>query len=67
VELKLILEMDGAKHLSEAGKERDHVRDDFLARQGYRVVRISGYEILRDANQVVQLIEQQVEKRLLEP
>jgi very-short-patch-repair endonuclease len=52
VELKLILEMDGAEHFSEAGKERDRVRDEFLARQGYRVVRISGYEILREGNHV---------------
>ena len=35
VELKLILEIDGADHLSEAGKERDRAGDEFLARQGY--------------------------------
>jgi very-short-patch-repair endonuclease len=66
VELKLILEMDGAEHFSEAGKERDRVRDEFLARQGYRVVRISGYEILREGNHVLEMIGQQVEKRISE-
>ena len=66
VELKLILEIDGADHLSEAGKARDRAGDEFLARQGYRVVRILGYEILRDGNHVLEMIGQQVEKRLSE-
>ena len=66
VELKLILDVDGAEHLSEGGQERDRMCDAFLARQGYRVVRISGYEILRDGNRVLEMIGQQVEQRLSE-
>ena len=66
VELKLILEIDGVDHLSEVGKERDRAGDEFLARQGYRVVRISGYEILREGNHVLEMIGEQVEKRLSE-
>jgi very-short-patch-repair endonuclease len=46
VELKLILEIDGAEHHGEGGKERDCIRDEFLARQGYCVVCILGYEIV---------------------
>ena len=42
VELKLILEIDGADHFTSAGKEHDRVRDGFLKRRGYRVVRVSG-------------------------
>jgi very-short-patch-repair endonuclease len=67
VELKLILEIDGAEHLGEGGKELDRMRDTFLARQGYRVVRILGYEILRDGNNVLEMIGQQVEQRMSEP
>jgi very-short-patch-repair endonuclease len=52
VELKLILEIDGTDHFTAAGQERDRVRDDFLKRQGYRVVRISGFEVLRAGNPV---------------
>jgi very-short-patch-repair endonuclease len=46
VELKLILEVDGADHLTGDGRERDRDRDDFLEGQGYRVVRIAGYDVL---------------------
>ena len=62
----MILEIDGADHLNEAGKERDHVRDALLARQGFRVMRISGYEILREGNHVLEMIGQQIEQRLSE-
>ncbi len=48
IELKLILEVDGSDHLTEVGRQWDRVRDDFLDRQGYRVVRISGYEVPRE-------------------
>jgi very-short-patch-repair endonuclease len=66
VELKLILEIDGADHFISAGQERDRVRDDFLNRQGYRIVRISGYEVLRAGNEVIQSIREQVAKRMQE-
>jgi very-short-patch-repair endonuclease len=42
VELKLILEIDGAKHFTEEGRHQDRLRDDFLDRKDYRVVRIAG-------------------------
>src|SRR3712207_4030631 len=48
VELKLILEVDGASHVSDEGKVRDLTRDEALSEQGYRVVRISGYDIVRE-------------------
>jgi len=52
VELKLILEVDGADHFTEEGTERDRVRDEALARQGYLVVRISGFDVLREPERV---------------
>jgi very-short-patch-repair endonuclease len=66
VELKLILEIDGADHFTETGQDRDRVRDDFLNRQGYRVVRIAGYDVLREGNQVLKTITEQVKKRMQE-
>src|SRR5581483_2817816 len=45
VELKLIVEVDGADHFTEAGTQCDRVRDEALARQGYLVVRISGFDV----------------------
>jgi very-short-patch-repair endonuclease len=66
VELKLILEIDGTDHFAAAGQERDRVRDDFLKGQGYQVVRISGYEVLRAGNQVIEMIRERVAQRMEE-
>ena len=66
VELKLILEIDGADHFTETGKHRDHVRDNFLNTHAFRVVRIAGYEVLRDGRQVRAMIVEEVKKRLAE-
>jgi very-short-patch-repair endonuclease len=66
VELRLILEVDGADHVSEEGKQRDRTRDDFLDREGYRVVRISGYDVLREPGACLERIRQQIEERMRE-
>ncbi len=66
IELKLILEVDGSDHLTEVGRQRDQVRDDFLGRQGYRVVRISGYEVLREPVTCRTAIVEQVQHRIRE-
>src|SRR4051812_28965628 len=66
VELKLVLEVDGAEHLSEAGRERDRLRDEALAKQGYLVVRISGFDVLREPERVYQGIEERVRERMRE-
>ncbi len=66
VELKLILESDGSDHLTEAGQARDHLRDEFLQAQGYRVVRIAGFDILRAGREVLDRIEREVKERMQE-
>lgn len=64
IDLKLILEIDGADHFTATGQDRDRARDDFLNAQGYRVVRIGGYEVLRDAPRTLEKIVQEVKKRI---
>ena len=66
VELRLVLEIDGADHLTEDGRQRDRVRDDFLQRQGFRVVRIPGYEVLREPASCRARIVEQVQQRMRE-
>ena len=66
VELKLVLEIDGADHATEAGKQRDRVRDEALGKQGYRVVRIPGFDVLREPERVRQCIEERVRERMRE-
>jgi len=64
--LKFILEVDGADHFSQAGQDRDRLRDNFLNGQGYRVVRIRGYEVLCDGNWVREMIVEEVKRRMRE-
>jgi very-short-patch-repair endonuclease len=64
VELKLILEVDGADHFTEDGRQRDRVRNDFLESQGYRVVRIAGYDVLREPSLCRKKIQEEVKKKM---
>jgi very-short-patch-repair endonuclease len=66
VELKLILELDGAGHVTEPGREHDRIRDDVLTSQGYRVMRIAGYDVLREPEMVLERIESFVRQRMEE-
>jgi hypothetical protein len=66
IELKLIIEIDGAGHLTDAGRQRDRVRDDFLEGLGYRVVRIAGYDVTRDPSACLEKIDEEVRKRIQE-
>jgi very-short-patch-repair endonuclease len=65
VELKLILEIDGADHFTADRQQRDLVRDDFLASQGYRMVRIAGYDVLGEPGFCLKNIEEEVNGRML--
>ena len=64
VALKLIVEVDGAHHQTDEGRRHDQRRDHFLAEQGYKVLRIPGYEVLRNAAAVRLQIEQAIDERI---
>lgn len=49
---KLIVEVDGASH----SEERDAVRDQFLAREGFRVVRVKAWMVERNIEVVLEVI-----------
>lgn len=66
VELKLILELDGAGHVTEPDREHDRIRDDVLMSLGYRVMRIPGYDVLREPELVLERIESFVRQRMQE-
>ena len=66
VAIKLVIEIDGEPHTAEAGKCHDRHRDIFLIEQGYRVMRIFGYEVLRDALSVRLGIESAIDERVKE-
>ena len=64
VALKLILEVDGVDHLTADGRGRDQVRDEFLVNKGYRVMRIAGYEVLREPGLCLKRIVEEVKQRM---
>ncbi|QEG43055.1 endonuclease domain-containing protein [Roseimaritima ulvae] len=57
VELKLVVEVDGDEHFTPEGRVYDQKRDEYLGGLGYKVLRIPGYDILRDSRSVIRRIE----------
>lgn len=64
LELKLIIEVDGAPHLTPAGQAYDARRDRWLRKQGYRVVRIPGFAVLKDPDRVWKVLCEIVQERI---
>jgi len=56
VELRLVIEFDGQSHFTDDGRAHDRVRDQFLGRCGYRILRMPGYDMVRDGGKVIQSI-----------
>ncbi len=42
------MEIDGEPHLTDEGHERDRIRDEYLGQHGYAVLRVLGYEVIRE-------------------
>ena len=62
----LIVEVDGEHHHTEQGRIRDQRRDRYLAEKGYTVLRIPGYQVLRDPVGVRRQIETAIDDRMLQ-
>lgn len=54
--LRLVIEVDGEAHNRGDQPQRDEYRDAFMQQNGYRVVRISASEIMKDAASVAERI-----------
>ena len=61
VEQMLIIEIDGDAHFTEEGLERDRIRDRFLSERGYKILRIPGYEVIREDGNAFQRIREFVQ------
>ncbi len=56
-ELMLIVEVDGATHDNEVSFEKDKVREESLARAGFKVVRFTDDEVLKNMAGVISKLE----------
>lgn len=50
---RLIVEVDGDTHGSEQAIAHDSIRDAFLRREGYRVLRVTNLDVMRNLDGVV--------------
>ncbi len=55
--VKLIIEVDGARHDLPENEAHDALRDDWFKSQGYRTLRVRNGQILNDLNGVIDLIQ----------
>ena len=53
---KLIVEIDGGQHYSKEGTEKDKVRDNYVLRLGFTVLRFSDREVFKNINGVLERI-----------
>jgi very-short-patch-repair endonuclease len=51
---KLIIEIDGGQHYLEAENKKDNVRDRYLTRLGFTVLRFSAREVFKNINETVE-------------
>ena len=52
----LIIEVDGSQHYSSEEKQKDRVRDEYMAQIGLRVLRFSNREVLKNIDEVIEMI-----------
>ena len=55
-ETKLVIEIDGGQHYEAEGKDKDHMRDDYMKRLGINVLRFSDRDVLKRIDIVIEKI-----------
>ena len=58
---KLIIEVDGPYHCSREQTEKDECRTRILEELGFRVIRFTNEEVLKDTFSVIEKINEQIE------
>ena len=56
VKANLVIEIDGGQHYTEEGKEKDIIRDKYMAGRGLRVLRFSDSDVLKNIDGVIEAI-----------
>ena len=56
LEGRLVVEVDGSQHYTEAGKKKDAARDEYLCSLEFRVLRFSDREVMNNIEGVLQVI-----------
>lgn len=56
--VNLVIECDGSQHFTNEGLEADRVRDEALAQLGLKVLRFDNRQVMRQLDDVVEVIHQ---------
>ncbi len=65
---KLVIEVDGGQHYEPTGRQLDVMRDDYLRSVGLCVLRFSNLDVMRELNNVLEVVLQAVlESALVNP
>ena len=59
--LKLVIEVDGYSHHFEETREKDKLKEDYLKKEGFRILRFDDNEVLNDMRNVIRVIEDEIE------
>lgn len=59
-ELKLVIEIDGVSHESEAAQNYDQIRSEFMQALGIRTIRFGNKEVMQNTEGVQQYLQQYV-------
>ena len=58
---RVVIELDGSQHLEQEQKDRE--RDEWLSKQGYKVLRFYNNDFLQQREEVVEIIVEECVKR----
>ena len=61
---KLVIEVDGSKHVEEKQARKDKNRDDYLASLGFKVLRFTSREVLKEREAVAGVIYRTIQENL---
>jgi very-short-patch-repair endonuclease len=61
---KLIVEIDGSQHFTNAGKEHDKIRDQFLKEGGFRILHFDSVEVLNNTDGIIEAIYENLKNPL---
>ena len=59
-EHKLVIEIDGGQHYSDAGSEYDKSRENYMNSMAIRTIRLSNLDILQNVDGVLSQIEEEI-------
>jgi very-short-patch-repair endonuclease len=62
VKALLVIELDGSPHHTPEGKQKDEARDAWMRSQGIEVLRLGGWQVENDAQQVLETIDKMLLK-----